>query len=166
MRLEDTKGKLRLCLLSLFCECTYECGGYWITTNKHQFFSLSLSVHVCVRMFVFMCVWMYICMWVCMCVCVYVCGYVCVWVCMYVNKPVSVWECECECEWERHTLSVCVCVCVCVRVRVSEWERVWWLVSGQYSCSPRVAQWAQRANSDSFTQTWLTELISEPTLQA
>ena len=28
MRLEDTKGELHLCLLSLFCECTYECGGY------------------------------------------------------------------------------------------------------------------------------------------
>ena len=28
MRLENTKGELRLCLLSLFCEYTYRCSGY------------------------------------------------------------------------------------------------------------------------------------------
>ena len=28
MSIEDTKGELDLCLLSLFCECTYECSGY------------------------------------------------------------------------------------------------------------------------------------------
>ena len=30
MRLEDTKGELRLCLLSLFCECAY---GYSVVVS-------------------------------------------------------------------------------------------------------------------------------------